>query len=293
MPDPADAGHEPEVSSPEPEDSGPEPADGRGASTGSARDGEGSTRDAHGAADARRRTLRSLLRVGRGQLIIAVIVFLVAVAVVVQVRSHATDDAYSSARQEDLVEILDGLNNESRRLETEIENLQDSREQLRSGADRQRVARREARKRLDDLGILAGTVPAEGPGVRIRVTDPEGKFSPELMVEGVQELRDAGAEAIEINNSVRVVAETSFGGSAGAVTVDGEPIGTPIVIEAIGGSDSLASGASFRGGFADQVKGTAGGTVRINQRNRVVIDSLHTASDNQYARPAPSPSPTG
>lgn len=224
-------------------------------------------------------------------MIAAVILFVVAVGGVMQVRASDADQAYETARQDDLVQILDGLNSESRRLQEEIESLESTRENLRSGADRRRVARAEAQRRLDDLGILAGTLPAEGPGVRLTVQDPKDKFGPELMIEGVQELRDAGAEAIEVNNTFRVVASTSFGGRGGALTIDGEPVSSPLVIEAIGDSDNLASGASFRGGFVDQVTATAQGTVDVTKRDRVTIDSLHSSTPNQYARPASSPSP--
>jgi uncharacterized protein YlxW (UPF0749 family) len=238
----------------------------------------------------RRRVLSSLARPGRGQLIAAVILFLVAIGVVAQVRSNNSDQTYKSARQDDLVQILDGLNSESRRLQGEVEDLQQTRENLRSGVDRERVARSETRQRLDDLGILAGTVPAEGPGVRITVTDPHGKLTPDLMVEAVEELRDAGAEAIEIDNRTRVVASTAFTGADGRVLADGRLITSPVVIEAIGDADNLASGAAFRGGFADQVTGTVQGDVRIAKETKVMINSLHRSPRNQYAQPASSPS---
>ncbi|QDP96682.1 DUF881 domain-containing protein [Microlunatus elymi] len=241
------------------------------------------------AAAARQRLRRLLTKPGRGQLIAGVLVFLVAVGAVTQVRTHATDKAYSNARQDDLVQILDGLNSESRRLQGEIEDLEQTRQSLRSGADRERVARSETERRVGELGILAGTVPAVGQGVRITVTDPDHKLSPELMLEGIEELRDAGAEAIEINDRVRVVASTSFGGGPGALRVDGVKIKTPVVLDVIGDSDSLATGASFRGGFADQVSGNAHGEVRISKQDKVLINSLHRARDNQYAHPASSP----
>jgi len=237
----------------------------------------------------RRRIRQAFVRPGRGQLIAAVILFLVAFGGVMQVRTNNEENPYKNARQDDLVQILDGLNSESRRLQSEIEDLQKTRESLRSGADRQRVARSETRKRIGDLGILAGTEKAQGPGVRITVKDPHGKLTPELMLEGIEELRDAGAEAIEINDHYRVVASTWFAGGAGNVTVDGQPINAPVVIEAIGDSDSLASGASFRGGFADQVTGNAQGQINIDRESSVIIDSLHTQKKNQYAHPASSP----
>ena len=58
--------------------------------------------------------------------------------------------------------------------------------------------------------MLAGTVPATGPGIRITVEDPEGDLSLNHLLDGIEELRNAGVEAIEINDRVRVIAQTSF-----------------------------------------------------------------------------------
>ena len=58
------------------------------------------------------------------------------------------------------------------------------------------------------LRILTGTVAATGPGVTLTIDDPDGSVTAATLLDGVEELRDAGAEAIEINDSVRVVAST-------------------------------------------------------------------------------------
>ena len=60
---------------------------------------------------------------------------------------------HASARREDLIQLLDGLSAESRRLEGEITQLEQTRSNLRSGADTQRVARAEAERHLIELSI--------------------------------------------------------------------------------------------------------------------------------------------
>ena len=81
-----------------------------------------------------------LFRPGRGQVIAAVILFVVGLGAVTQLRISNADDAYSNARREDLIQILDGLGAESRRLEAEIAELEQTKSELQSGADRQEVA---------------------------------------------------------------------------------------------------------------------------------------------------------
>ncbi len=237
--------------------------------------------------------LRSaLLRPGRGQIIAAVILFVVGLGAVTQVRISTADDAYANARREDLIQILDGLGAQSRRLEAEIAELERTKSELQSGADSQEVARAETERRLAQLAILAGTAPAAGPGVRLRISDPAAKVTGDVLLDAVEELRDAGAEVIEINDQYRVVASSWFGGRDSALTVDGRSIARPITIEVIGDPHSLEEAASFRGGLVSEITGPRiGGRVDIQRIARLGIDSLHTAPGNQYARPA-SPPPT-
>jgi len=240
----------------------------------------------------RTRLWSTFWRPGRGQLIAAVILFVVGLGGVMQVRINTSDDAYTNARREDLVQLLDGLGAESRRLEGEIAQLERTRTSLQSGADTQRVARTEAEKRVQVLSILAGTAPAEGPGVRMRIADPDNKVDAEALLNAVEEMRDAGGEVIEINNTIRVVASTWFGTTAKGLVVDGLPVSTPITIEVIGEPHSLQEAAQFRGGIVSEITGPQiGGQVQIEQLDRVVVESLHTVRQNQYAQPA-SPPPT-
>lgn len=251
-------------------------------------DGEGGP----GASPPPRGRLRSaLFRPGRGQLVAAALLFVVGVGGVMQVRINHADDTYTTTRREDLVQLLDGLGSESQRLDGEIAQLEATRTRLQSGADTQRVARAEAEDRVRVLSILAGTAPAEGPGIRLRITDPAGKVTPDVLLDAVEEMRDAGAEVIEVDD-VRVVASTWFGSDADGLVVDGLPVRMPLTLDVIGEPHSLQEAARFRGGIVSQITGPQiGGTVHVEQLNRVVIDSLHAVRQNQYAQPA-SPPPT-
>jgi uncharacterized protein YlxW (UPF0749 family) len=219
--------------------------------------------------------------------------FVVGLGGVMQVRANHADDAYTNARREDLVQLLDGLGSQSRRLQSEISDLERTRSQLQSGADTSRVARQEAEQRAQQLEILAGTAPAEGPGIRIRIADPHGKLTPDLLLNTVEEMRDAGAEVMEINDRIRVVGSTWFGSDAHGLVVDGSPVTLPITLEVIGDPHSLEEAANFRGGIVSEITAPGvGGSVQVDQVRRVVVESLHAVRQNQYAQPssqAPTP----
>jgi uncharacterized protein YlxW (UPF0749 family) len=216
--------------------------------------------------------------------------FVVGAAGAMQIRINATGDAYASARREDLIQLLDGLSAESRRLEGEIAQLEQTRRNLQSGADTQRIARSEAERHLTELAILAGTAPAEGRGIRMRIADPKAAVDAGVLLDAVEEMRDAGAEVIEVNNTIRVVASTWFSSDARGLVIDGKAVSRPITLEVIGDPHSLEEAARFRGGIVSEITGPKiGGQVQIDPEDRVVIESLHAPRENQYARPAPPP----
>lgn len=240
----------------------------------------------------RDRLRTGLTRPGRGQVLAGALLFVVGLAGVTQVQMKNADSAYTNARREDLVLLLDGLDADARRLQAEIAELDRTRTSLQSGADTSRVARSEAESRAAELAILTGTVPAQGPGIRMRIADPRGLVTADLLLDAVEEMRDAGAEVIELNDRVRVVASTWFGPGPRGLLVDGVPLRPPYTVEVIGEPHALEEAAQFRGGIVSEITGPRiGGSVQITRPAQVVVESLHPSRDNQYAQPAP-PSPT-
>ena len=239
--------------------------------------------------DGRERLLRSLrsLRGTRGQVTAAALLAALGFAAVTQVKANEQDDQYVGARQGDLVQYINNLSLASQRTESEIARLQRTRDALQSDTQARRTALERAQQQADTLGILAGTLPAVGTGVEATVRDTKGgAVGSNQLIEGLQELRDAGAEAIEINDKVRVVAQTSVRDSAGGVVVDGEPLEAPYVIEAIGNSHSLARGIDFAGGFGDEVR-RVGGQVDVAERDRIEINTVTDPTTPKYAQPVP------
>ncbi|MGN6251601.1 MAG: DUF881 domain-containing protein [Marmoricola sp.] len=235
---------------------------------------------------AAQRLLRALLRPSRGQVVVAVLLGVLMFAAVTQVRLYNTDDAYSGLRQSDLVQALNGLSAASTRAQAEIDQLRDTRDALRSSTQQRAAALDQAEKEIETLGILAGTLPARGPGIVITVNDPQDRYSVNHLLDGVEELRDAGAEAMQINHEVRVVAQTSFQDADGGITVDGRLLTAPYVLQVIGDPDTLARALDFPGGFKDDVT-LDGGTTDVRKVDNLEVDVTRQPSSPTYATPAP------
>ena len=232
------------------------------------------------------RLLRPRLR--RVDVAVAALLALLGFAATLQLRSTREDPTLESARQEDLVRILDDVSDRNERLRREIATLQAAQDRLNSGGDRNEAALAEARRRAQVLGVLAGTLPAEGPGVVVTITDPDGDVRAEALLDALVELRDAGAEAVQLEGppgtAVRVVASTAFVDADDGVRVDGTLLKPPYRFTVVGDPRTLASALAIPGGVIDNVE-SRGGTVDV-VRGDVAVTALRPAPRPRYARPA-------
>jgi uncharacterized protein YlxW (UPF0749 family) len=226
----------------------------------------------------------------RGQLVAGVLCALLGFAVAVQVRANQ-DAGLSGLRQTDLVRILDDVTERASRLQAEARDLEDTKAKVSGGSSGSLAALEEARQRSQTLGILAGTLAAEGPGIELTISDPEGKVGADVLLDTLQELRDAGGEAFEIGAvsgaRVRVIASTYISdGDNGGIVVDGVALRSPYRITVIGDARTLAGALDIPGGVLD-VLGQSKAQGTVTQRAVVAIHSLRPTPTPQYARPAP------
>jgi uncharacterized protein YlxW (UPF0749 family) len=219
---------------------------------------------------------------------IALLLGLLAFALVVQVQSNVGDTQLENARQDDLVRILSDLNAREQRLRTDITTLQATLAQLGAGAQGRDAALAEARRRADDLGILAGTLAAQGEGLVLRMVPKDAAIRASTVLEAVEELRGAGAEAMQIAGqsgpAVRVVASTYFGDGPGGLIVDGAVIPAPYTLTVIGPAATMKTALMIPGGVADSVA-REGGTLLVDEATQVVVDALHPAESLEHAKP--------
>lgn len=235
-----------------------------------------------------RRLLRALTaRPKIGHIFIGLLVGLLAFGAVQQVRTD-DDVLLDRARRTDLVQILDGVTQRADRLEEEIAEAEEMRAELDSGVDSGQAAREQAAEREEQLGILAGVEPASGPGVQITITDPDREIQPTTALAVLHELRAAGAEAMQIHGdngtSVRMVASTHVSAADGGLSVSGQALQPPYVIDAIGDPRNLEQAIAFVPALSD---GDGAGDVTITDFSELTVDTLHEPEEAEYARPAP------
>ncbi|WP_030316189.1 DUF881 domain-containing protein [Streptomyces sp. NRRL B-3229] len=222
-------------------------------------------------------------RVTRAQLIVAVLLFGLGFGLAVQVASNSdSDSALRGARQEDLVRILDELDDRTQRLEDEKQGLEKQRDELENSSDQAEEARKQTVEKERQLGILAGTVAAQGPGIEMTIQDTKGTVESDMLLDAIQELRAAGAEAIQVNG-VRVVAGTYLSESDKSVSVDGNKITAPFRFKVIGNPQDLEPALNIPGGVVQTLEKEQA-TVVVERSDEIVVDALRAAKQPDYAR---------
>ncbi|WP_121251663.1 DUF881 domain-containing protein [Nocardioides ferulae] len=232
----------------------------------------------------RDRMVRALLRPSRSQVVVAVLLALLGFAAVTQARSTDVNNSYAGFREQDLIDVLEGLAGARQRAQAEIVRLDETRDELLSDTDAHRAALSQAQSEAEALAILAGTVPVTGPGIRVTITETVTPVDLLTVLDMVQELRSAGAEAIQFNGQVRVVADTGFEDGPGGLFVGGELLSPPYVVDVIGDPHRLEGGIMFPDGA---VRGFEedGATVTVQPLESLDIESVVEAEAPEFAEP--------
>jgi len=215
--------------------------------------------------------------------LIGVLTLLLGFAFAVQVRTTDSTQKLSTAREEDLVGVLDTLNDTETRLRNQIADQQAALDQLTGSDTRSTTALSEARSRAASIGILNGTLAAQGPGLRMVIRDPGGSVRVADLLDAIEELRGAGAETMQVDD-VRVGVDTAVTGSPGALRLDDIPLRAPYEVLVIGSPQDLETAMNIPGGVVQRITGQ-GGSVDITQEQQVVVDALRPLQQPQYAAP--------
>ena len=220
-----------------------------------------------------------------GPVLLAVAATVVGFLLVGQLRGEQAERAPLEAESEgDLARILADLNAEADALQGEIAELRIQLSDLRRSSQDESAAAEAADEQLRSLQVLAGTTPVQGPGVVVTLTDPNGALTYDTLIDVVQELRDAGAEALAVND-IRIGVATAFAERDQRITVDGTVLTQPYRIAAIGQPATLDGGLKIPGGAVDAVSTIRGVNVEVVRRVEVDLPALERPPQFDAARP--------
>jgi uncharacterized protein YlxW (UPF0749 family) len=213
---------------------------------------------------------------------IAAVAFVLGLLVVVQLRAQAGGSGLSELSAQDLTVLVANLNARNDQLRTEIATLDRQRADLTTTSARGTTSADQLRADLSRIEAYAGLQPVAGPGVSVSVAGPIDARGVE---EVINELRNAGAEAIAVHD-VRFVSSSVIVGGPGSLRLDDSALPSPFQIEAIGAPESLTGSLTRVGGIVAQLAATYPGVeVTVTPVDRLSLPATKRTLVPSHGRP--------
>lgn len=154
-------------------------------------------------------------------------------------------------------------------------------------AQRQEVSRKSENStsletELKTNNILLGATEVSGQGVVIKLEDSIDLVHDLDIITIVSELKNAGAEAISINDQ-RVVSTTAITCDGNVILINGQKIGTPFTILAIGHAESLLGALARPGGYIELLN-EDGVNAEIKKSNNIKIPKFSGVITSKYMK---------
>lgn len=174
----------------------------------------------------------------------------------------------------------------------EIEKLDNELEEKIEEASNKNANLEDAKNQIKTGNKIIGTSEVTGPGITITLTDSKLDASSVLDASSlivhnldiyyiINELKNAGAEAISVNDQ-RVVPTTSIECGGNIITINGQKIGSPFTIKAIGLPENLAN-LNRAGGYLSYMKNASIG-VDLKKSNNITIPKYTGIINYKYAK---------
>lgn len=214
--------------------------------------------------------------------------------IVIQIKTVSTSSTTVGKTQTEN-ELRDGVlrwrekyENTYAKLEKKEKELESLREQASNSTD----SSSGLSNKLQRYNMLLGETDLIGPGIIITLKDGDPRLAQDPivhdgdLVEVVNALRNAGAEAISINEQ-RITNRTEISCAGNIITINGEKVGAPFVIKAIGSPLRLFTSINIHGGYIYKLeKAYVKVDVKQVDKNTIEIPKYEGIYKYEYARKA-------
>lgn len=185
------------------------------------------------------------------------------------------------------------------RMSNEVSKLQAENTRLENSLASQGPQSKVLNDSLQELKVFAGLTKVEGPGVVVTLRDSQkGTAGTSLnfglpsdaiihdvdVLKVVNELVASGAEAVSVNNH-RVAGNTSFRCVGTTILVNDIKIASPVVIRAIGDSNTLLGAMNMPGGVLAEIRQTDPSMVQIEGVKNEELPEFVGTTGHKFAKP--------
>ncbi len=224
---------------------------------------------------------------------LGIICFLLSMGICMQVKAVTSSDSVvartqaENALRDSVLKWKENYDNSVAKLEYKEAEL----EKVRSQVSNKSENSKQTNENLTRNNLLLGLTEVNGKGIIITAKDADsakvrGVSSQYIVHDGdlvnlVNALKNAGAEAISINGE-RIVNTTAITCSGNVVLVNGEKVGSPFIINAIGSPDRLYGAMIVADSYYDRMK-KEGVDMKVEKATNVVVPKYEGNYKFKYA----------
>jgi uncharacterized protein YlxW (UPF0749 family) len=184
-----------------------------------------------------------------------------------QLNSQARPIEISALSATELSTLIETLTARNRELRSGLADIRDQLRQYEVSGPRSESALQVSREDLRRITAFGGLAAVDGQGI---VMDVNGNLDAIALNDLINELRNAGAEAIAVD-AIRVTARSVATEGPRAMELDGVEVGEQFTLRAIGSPDGLLGAMERPGGIISQLKLFIRATIQIRQAESVEL----------------------
>ncbi len=208
-------------------------------------------------------------------------------------------DELEYMREAELKEMLTNYKERYAETEEELKGVKDKINEYTQNEKSEEEALEVLKEEVKEADMLLGNTDVKGEGVIIKINsesnysalnndipimddEEQVEITHEDLLEVVNELKLAGAEAIEINDE-RVVTTTDIFDVGNFILINGQRTKAPYTIKAIGNQAYLESALSVKDGYIDKYR-SRGYSVEISKEKEIVIKKYEGEMTLKYIK---------
>lgn len=190
----------------------------------------------------------------------------------------------ATMRETELREELTKWNTRYEDLYAKYEEEEIKKQEYQNGLGTDNEASNLLDRELDETNILLGLTDVTGPGIIVTLSNNSNKnIDAYDLLELVNELRLAGAEAISINDERIVAMSDIVDINYSFIVVNGNRISSPYVVKAIGNQTYLESGLTAKEyGYMDNIIKGNGKTATLERNDNIEIPKFTGKLEMNY-----------
>ena len=178
-----------------------------------------------------------------------------------------------------------------------LENSEKKLENQRELASKNDTTSSEKQKQLKEANSVIGAIDVSGKGVIIKLQDNPNATAETIgaienigdylihdrdLLRIVNELKNAGAEAISINDE-RITNTSSITCDGNVILINGNKISSPFTIKAIGSQEAIIGGIKRPGGLLEEFE-RYGLVAEVKKQSKVIIYKYNGILDYKYIK---------